>query len=105
MSVPLVINGKTYPFWQQFIDRKDEWIGGQLIDDAAPEEPTLITDVTLGPNGNDSAIFHFEGKDFNCGFDVHHGGIRGDSLVENGLHFYMYGGGFIAIRNAKARGE
>ena len=26
------INGKTYPLWSQFVDKKDEWIGGILED-------------------------------------------------------------------------
>ena len=26
------VNGKVYPLWGQFIERKDEWIGGILED-------------------------------------------------------------------------
>ena len=27
-----LINGKTYPLWQQFVDKKSEWINGTLED-------------------------------------------------------------------------
>ena len=28
----LVVNNKQYPLWSQFVERKDEWIGGLLVD-------------------------------------------------------------------------
>ena len=53
---PLVINGRTYPLWQQFIDKKAEWIGGTLNDlDMGQSHSTTITDITLEPNGTDAA--------------------------------------------------
>lgn len=81
------VNGKFYTLWGQFIDAKDDWIGGQLEDfgdsfdrsvfkELYPMK-TEITDITLTPNGEDSAFFTVYGRDFGCGFDVKHGGISG----------------------------
>jgi hypothetical protein len=86
------VNGKEYPMWSQFVERKDEFIGKLLEDyDMGMEASTTVTDITLEPNGEDSAYFSIHGKDFTCGFDVHYGGISGtsdkDYLVFNG-----YGG-------------
>lgn len=80
-----VINGKVYPLWSQFIEKKDRWIGGKLSDCGdsmdknmgAGKQETEITDVTLKPNGKESAYFTIVGKDFSCGFDVRIGGISG----------------------------
>jgi len=79
-----IINGKTYPLWQQFLDKKKDWVGGILEDEGdnfdrkflgAEIATTIIEDITLRPNGEDSAFFSIKGKDFNCGFDVSCGGI------------------------------
>lgn len=76
------VNGKVYPMWGQFVDRKDEWIGGILEEtqDSWPRVPgeapqTKITNITLKPNGDDSAYFEVEGEKYSCGCDVHHLGI------------------------------
>lgn len=74
------INGKVYPMWSQFIEKKERWIGGHLrefdiIMGMGPE--TEITDVTLKPNGTDSAMITFHGKDYDCGYDVKYVGISG----------------------------
>jgi hypothetical protein len=74
----IVINGKVYPFWQKFVHRQDEWIGGILedrgdsMDRAMGAEPsqTKITGITLKENGPDSAYFTIEGEEFSCGADV-----------------------------------
>lgn len=99
-----LVNGKYYPLWQQFVDRKSEWIGGRLIDSGDPMDRALglhddgdpgteIVDITLEPNGEDSAFFRVVGKDFTCGFDVQSGGIfAGDSKIEGALQFSGYGG-------------
>lgn len=79
------INGKVYPMWSQFIEKKSQWIGGTLedfgdsIDRALGQErmSTEITDIKLEANGDDSAWFGVVGKDFECGFDVGHGGVTG----------------------------
>lgn len=75
------VNGKHYPLWSQFIDRKDEFIGGTLedLETCFGEKcgSTKITDITLEPNGKDSAFFAVVGEDYTCGFDVKYGGVTG----------------------------
>ncbi len=43
---PIIINGRRFPMWEQFVHRKAEWIGGTLTDDDEPGEPTIVTDIT-----------------------------------------------------------
>lgn len=62
MPEPLVINGKTYPLWQQFIDKKEKWIGGTLEDFGGGHFITKITDIVLRENGKENAFFEVEGK-------------------------------------------
>lgn len=89
----MVVNGKEYPMWSQFVERKEEWIGGGLKDfdrtfGDIPE--TSITDIQLLPNGKDSAMFEVVGEDYSCAFDVQHGGI---TAGEDGwITFSGYGG-------------
>lgn len=72
------INGKHYPLWSQFVDRKQEWIGGVLEEqDESAWIPTIITDIELKSNGKDSAFFSVRGTKFICGFDVRVGGVTG----------------------------
>lgn len=92
-----LINGKEYPLWGKLVDRKDEFIGGILeeIQDSFPQMPgeapqTKIVDITLEPNGEDSAMFHIVGEIYSCGFDVEHGGITAGE--EGWLTFSGYGG-------------
>lgn len=82
----LIVNGKHYPMWSQFIQNKNEWIGGTLedfgdaMDRALTGEESMqtkIKDITLEPNGPDSAMFSVIGEDFDCGADVKHLGITG----------------------------
>lgn len=86
-----IINGKYYPLWSQFVEKKNKFIGGILEDlDMGMSQKTEITDITLEANGEDSAFFSVEGKDFGCGFDVSVGGI---TAGEKGrLTFSGYGG-------------
>ena len=92
------VNGKEYPLWGQFVEGKEKWIGGVLLDsgDAMDRRMglegggTIITDITLEPNGEKSAFFSVCGEDFSCGFDVGVGGIGGGE--EGWLTFYGYGG-------------
>ena len=90
------INGKTYPMWSQFAEGKEKWIGGVLqeidsIMGAAPE--TAITDVTLGPNGDESAIITCHGKEYSCGYDVKYCGVGAGE--EGWLTIYsQWGDGF-----------
>ena len=92
------VNGKDYPLWSQFVEGKDKWIGGRLEDSGDSMDRKLglgnmsteIVDITLKPNGDDSAMFSVEGKDFSCGFDVSYGGMgKGD---EDWITFSGYGG-------------
>ncbi len=70
------VDGKVYTLWNQFVEQKGKWIGGVLEDhDMGQLSATEITDITLEPNGKDSAMFSVEGKEWGCGFDVRHGGI------------------------------
>src|ERR1035437_1831959 len=80
----MIVNGKEYPLWSQFVEKKDEWIGGILeeLEDSFPrlsmyQNPdTLdplnfrqqkITDIRLEPNGKDNAYFSVDGEDYSCG--------------------------------------
>ena len=98
----IVINGKIYPMWQQFVQKKDEWIKGTLTDLGdkfdkmfypAGEFPmeTIITDITLTMGSPDSAILIFHGKDFDCGSDSQYLCIIPDKDCE-GLKFGGFAG-------------
>jgi len=89
---PKEINGKVYPMWSQFVEKKHLFIGGTLKDLGDSVSMTLgwagktttIVDIILRPNGEDSAFFYIEGRDFSCGFDVQQGGItskEGDKYI------------------------
>ena len=93
------VNGKQYPMWSQFVERKKEWIGGKLTDYGDSMDKSMgfktmeteITDITLEPNGKESAMFSVVGKEFTCGSDVGYVGIGGNQPKE-GLMFSGYGG-------------
>ncbi len=83
------INGKTYPMWEQFVEREEEWIGGWIEDFGDSMDKiifdgmtvkTVITGIELRANGEDSAFFEVFGEEFSCGFDVGVGGIIGGAL-------------------------
>ena len=94
------INGREFPLWSQFVEKKEKFVGGVLEDhDNDPfcscgVGKTEITDIELVPNGKSSAFFRVCGKDFNCGFDVSVGGIDGSfGDAEHGwVGFCGYGG-------------
>lgn len=77
------VNGKVYPMWGQFLDRKEEWIGGTLEDHGdsmdrqmkMPVMSTKITDIQIRPNGKDSAMFGVIGEHFECASDVRYLGV------------------------------
>jgi len=73
----MIVNGKEYPLWSQFVERSDEYKGKILVDESAGME-TVILNIELQPNGKDSAFFVINGEEFNCGFDVSVGGISSD---------------------------
>ena len=106
-----LVNGKYYPLWQQFVDKKDKWIGGTLTDygdsmdrsmgiSSPKGNNTIITDIKLLPNGTESAWFEITGDKFSCGFDVGHGGISGDQKDSNkgNITFAGYGGHTFIIK-------
>ena len=98
------INGKVYPLWSQFVEKKEEWIGGLLedkgdsMDRAVGVESarTKIVDVQLNPNGEDSAFFEIIGKDFSCGFSTEFGGVVGGE--EGWITLSGYGGHSFRIK-------
>lgn len=95
----IVINGKKYPIWSQFVKRKQEWIGGILEDFGDSDDraigitaiQTKITDIKLEPNGDESAFFSVDGENFGCGFDIRSGVISGDQ-EKPWITFSGYGG-------------
>lgn len=96
------VNGKNYPLWGQFVDRKEEWIGGILEDFGDSIDSHMgfngakgeIADIVLDPNGDTSAYFQVLTADgWGCGFDVSCGVISGDPKNEKGwITFHGYGG-------------
>ena len=96
----ITVNGKSYPMWSQFVEGKEKWIGGTLEDKGDSMDraiglsdgwsKTKITDITLTPNGKESAAFSVEGEEFGCGGDVQFLGVVGG---EDGyITFSGYGG-------------
>jgi len=79
----MIVNGREYTLWGQFVEGKERFIGGILedLDDhmvrhaGSDGAKTEITDICLEPNGPTSAYFYVKGKSFTCGFDVKYGGI------------------------------
>lgn len=103
----ITINGYDYPLWSQFVEGKEKFVGGTLEDFGDPMDrhmgfkaaKTEITDITLLPNGNNSAMFSVVGKDFTCGFDVHVGGVTAGE--EGWITFSGYGGHEWRIKSSK----
>ena len=88
------VNGRTYPLLSQFVDNKEEFIGGVMTDFDGRGYVTKIVDIVLKPNGEDSAFFEVVGEDFNCGFDVELGRIT-ENHYNDGIAFSrMYIGTF-----------
>lgn len=95
----MIVNGKSYPLWSQFVENQERWIGGILHDPGdVMTNPctTKITGIELVPNGKSSAFFRIKGEDFDCGFDVSCGGVRASE--EEGLKFVSYGGDTFSIK-------
>ena len=95
----MIVNGKEYPFWSQFVEKSDEFVGRVLEDfDIGVAGRTKVTGITLRPNGKDSAYFTIEGEDFSCGFDVRVGGVIGGE--EGYITFHGYAGHEFRVKNA-----
>jgi hypothetical protein len=80
----MIVNGREYPMWSQFVEKKEQWIGGILEDfgdsmdgHIGLPKGNIITDIQLKPNGEDSAYFEVNGTEYDCGGDVQHLGISG----------------------------
>lgn len=94
----MIVNGKEYSLWSQFVEGKKEWIGGILeeLQDSMPIlssegcPQTKITNVRLEPNGKESAFFSVDGKEYGCGADVSVLGIIGGE--EGWITLSGYGG-------------
>jgi len=101
MGSEKLVNGKYYPLWQQFVDKKHLWIGGTLC--CQEGTPTTITDVFLEPNGDNSATFGFKGTSYNCSFDVNYGGLcnRTEGPKECISFWLAFGGGFYVAANSE----
>ena len=92
------INGRVYPMWSQFVERKDEWIGGilQELEDSWPKvadgpfPKTFIHDITLTENGPNAAYFSVKGETYSCGGSTECLGVIGGE--EGWITFSGYGG-------------
>jgi hypothetical protein len=92
----ITIDGKSYPLWSQFVEKKSEWIGGileEIGDQFCKGSTTEITDITLEKDedwGN-VVVFTVHGKDFDCGFNIEYAGIDASNIVGNWIAFHGYG--------------
>jgi len=94
----MIINGREYPMWSQFVEKQNEFKGRILEDhDMGEVSSTKVTGIRLEPNGKDSAFFTIDGADFSCGFDVKYGGITGGE--PGWLTFSGYGGHMFRVKN------
>jgi hypothetical protein len=94
------INGKTYPMWGQFVDKKEEWIGGTMMESDrhcgnSPKEK--ITDIKMEPNGEESALFLVCGETFNWSCDVRYIGIGCGDNPPNGITIHTRFGNSLTI--------
>jgi hypothetical protein len=88
--------------WAEIVERKQEWVGGILEDREEGYDPiqTEITDISLSPNGEDSAFFlKSTGRILTVGFDVHVGGVIGGE--KGWLTFASIYGGKFRIQQKK----
>ena len=102
-----VINGKTYPMWSRFVEEKAKWIGGTLeevrecMGPAHNERPsTRIVDITLTPNGVDSAMFSVVGEEWDCASDVQFLSVDPAACEDGWLGFGGYGGHMWRIKGS-----
>lgn len=83
-----IINSKTYPMWSQFVERKNEWVGGKMfeVDSVMGATPmTEIVNIELVPNGPESAMICIRGIDYDCCADVQYCGIGGTDQLQPGF--------------------
>ncbi len=104
----MIVNGKEYTMWGQFVEKQNQWIGGVMEDFGdsmdrsigLPRMSTEITGIALRPNGKDSAFFEVLGKEFSCGFGVEYGGVTAGE--EGWITFSGYGGARWRIKNKES---
>ena len=108
------VNGRDYPMWGGFVAKKGQFIGGTLQDygdsmdramgiaGASPPQ-TIIKDIELRPNGDDSAFFEVIGEEFSCGFSTDVGGVMGGEA--GWITFSGYGGHKWRIKVRPAEAE
>lgn len=79
--------------WQDFIDKKADWIGGQLIDQDCdgPGGTTELIDIRWADpdrvGGPPEDFIEFVGKDFTCGGRRDSLGIPPHGHPTNGIRF------------------
>ena len=67
----IIIDGISYPLWNQFVEKKDEWIGGELFE---YNYSTIIKDISLTKESN-AIVFRVTGEAFSCAFNIAYGGV------------------------------
>jgi hypothetical protein len=85
------INGKTYPMWGQFVDNKDQWIGGTMREfdrQCGPAPSEKITDIKMEPNGTDSAMFVVCGETYQWSCDVQSLSVGGGDNPVGGIRLH-----------------
>ena len=85
----ITIDGKSFPLWSQFVERKNEWVGGSLEefgDQFCGGATTEITDITLSKE-SDCVFLTFRGKEFDESFNVEYGGIDSHQPDPDWLYF------------------
>lgn len=88
----ITLNGKSFPLWSQFVEKKNEWIGGTLEEfgdqfcDGATSE---IIDITLDKEESGDVSLTFHCKDFDESFNVQYGGIEPVLPPSEWLNFFV----------------
>ena len=75
-EAPVLVNGKEYPMWNSLVEQKEKFIGGIMVEhDICGEFKTVIKDIRLEPNGEESAMIWVDGEEWSMSCDVKCGGI------------------------------
>jgi len=92
----IIIDGISYPLWSQFVEKKDEWIGGELFE---YNYSTIIKDISLTKESN-AIVFRVTGEAFSCAFNVKYGGVvPNDPGVTDSISFSAYSLSFSIKKN------
>lgn len=84
----LIVNGRYYPMWSGFIDKKSQW--KRIINvDMGMEAVAELLDIELRPNGEDSAfvtfIVKYKGEREEWGADVTTIGVSQNTTNYKGI--------------------